>query len=166
MADINEMKFSPIPEVHDRRVKVMRLRWVQGFTVDQICQALNQAERTIYRDLKAVRTKNEKEREKDGLKLKTDTVVARLEMAHSERQRNRWQEYHNSKSNPGLQRRLLNDITDDEEKHLKMLQSLGVIDKIPDKIEQTNETWAQRMKRLKTERQAAIKEMTEDQEDQ
>lgn len=166
MADINEMKFSNVPEVHERRVKVMRLRWVQGFTIDQIVQALGSNERTIYRDLAAIKKKNEKEREKDGLKLKTDTVVAKLELAHNERQRNRWQEYHNNKANPALQRRILNDITDDEEKHLKMLQSLGVIDKVPEKIEQTTETWAQRMKRLRAERQAAIQEMTEDQEDE
>lgn len=160
MSDVLEIKFSPKPEVHERRQKVMRLRWVQNLTIEQICQLLGEGERTIYRDLEAIRKANAEARKQKGLKQDTNTVVAQLQVNYAERQRNRWQEFHSHPKDTVLRRRLLDDIHKDEETHMKLLQSMGVIEKVADNLNltSTTETWAQRVSRLKKERQDALKE--------
>jgi len=158
--DINEIRLGADDRTHDRRVKVARLRWVQKWTITQIAQALDTPERTIYRDLAKIREINAKAREKRGtLKQDTNTVLAQLEMTHAERQRERWQEYHNNKNNPALRRRLLNDIAEEEERFVKLLQSMGVVEKAPDEVNvnQTTETWKERIARLKAEREAFMR---------
>lgn len=160
MSDVNEMRFSPLDDIHERRVKVMRLRWVQHFSVSQIAQILGEGERTIYRDLAAIRKVNDSKRKKGGIKINTNAVLAQLQAAHAERQRERWQEYHNNKKDNALRRRLLDDIHRDEETHIKLLQSMGIIDKAAENmnINATTETWAERIQRLKREREEALRE--------
>lgn len=154
--DITEISFSNDPEVHNRRLKIARLRWVRRFTISQIVESLDVPLRTVQRDMAAVRKANAAARKAVGFKKDTATVQAELELAHADRQRERWQEYHSTKD-AGLKRRLLNDIAADEEAHLKALQSLGVVDKAAESVNLVTETWPEKIARMRAERAAASK---------
>ncbi len=71
-----------------------------------------------------------------------EKIVWEIVENHQERQLLRWQEYSNTKD-ARLRAGILNDIADDEERYWKLLQSMGVVFKAPEKLDVREvQTWA------------------------
>lgn len=139
-------------QIIDRRKKVMRLRFVKRWPIDQIAQVLSVSTRTIERDIKAIVEHNNLVA-RDELKQPVERTLWEATANYHERQMLRWQEFANAKS-PGVRNRILRDIQADDEQHYKLLQSLGVVEKVPDQSVVTTETWEERIRRLRSEREA------------
>jgi UV DNA damage repair endonuclease len=56
-----------------------------------------------------------------------------ITMNYHERQMLRWQEYANAKE-ARVKASIINDVSADEERHYKLLQSMGVVSRAPEKI--------------------------------
>lgn len=59
---------------------------------------------------------------------------------YEERQKLRWQEYHNAKG-AAIRSNLLNDIGYEEREYIKTMQSIGAIPKVPDKLKVEDDVW-------------------------
>jgi DNA-binding transcriptional MocR family regulator len=147
--------FGPTRKIIERRKKVMRLRFVKRWPIEQIATALQVSESTIVRDIKAIIEHNNIEA-RNELKEPVERTLWEARINYYERQMLRWQEYANT-DNPIVRNRILRDIQNDEEQYLKLLQSLGVVERKPDETLVTNESWEDRVKRLRREREEALR---------
>lgn len=91
---------------------------------------------------------------RDDLKQPVERTLWEATLNYHERQMLRWQEFANAKD-PGVKNRILRDIQADEEQHYKLLQSLGVVERVPEQAVVTTESWEDRIRRLQAERAAA-----------
>lgn len=134
-------RLGPNKKIVDRRRKVMRLRFVKRWPIDQIAEVLQVSPRTIERDIQAI--------VECGCKIGADAMQEPLEQTvweimenYHERQMLRWQEFANAKD-PKVKANILNDIGSEEERHYKLLQSMGVVLKAPEKLDVREvQTWA------------------------
>lgn len=116
----------------ERRKKVMRLRFVKRWPVEQIAQVMEVSTRTIERDLQAIREYNNS-RAMDELKQPAEQIIWETTLNYHERQMLRWQEFSNCKDT-GVRNRILRDIQQDEESYYKFLQSLGILERVPERL--------------------------------
>lgn len=145
-------QLGPNRKIIDRRKKVMRLRFVKRWPIDQIAQVLDVSTRTIERDIKAIVEHNNIVA-RDELSQPVERTLWEATENYYERQMLRWQEFANAKD-PGIKNRILRDIQADDEQHYKLLQSLGVVERVPDQAVVTTESWEERVRRLRSEREA------------
>jgi hypothetical protein len=119
----------------------MRLRFVKRWPLEQIAEVLQVSLRTIERDIQVI--------VECGCAIGTDVMQEPLEQTvweimenYHERQMLRWQEFANAKD-PKVKTGILNDVGTEEERHYKLLQSMGVILKAPEKLDVREvQTWA------------------------
>ncbi|MDI3548144.1 MAG: hypothetical protein PWR10_1796 [Halanaerobiales bacterium] len=159
-------RLGPNRKIIERRKKVMRLRFVKRWPIDQIAQVLDVSKRTIERDIQAIAEYGQAKGQ-DIMKQPLEKTVWEIVENHHERQMLRWQEYANAKD-PRVKASILNDIGAEEEKHYKLLQSLGVVYKAPEQAVVTTETWEDRIRRLRAEREAMVEDQHpgDDEDDQ
>ena len=145
-------QLGPNRKIVDRRKKVMRLRFVKRWPIDQIAQVLDVSPRTVDRDIKAI-VEHNNIAARDELSQPVERTLWEATENYHERQMLRWQEFSNAKD-PGVKNRILRDIQADDEQHYKLLQSLGVVERVPDQAVLTTESWEERVRRLRSEREA------------
>lgn len=150
---MGKYQLGPNKKIIERRKKVMRLRFVKRWPIDQIAQVLGVSVKTIERDIKAIVEHNNLVA-RDDLKQPVERTLWEATLNYHERQMLRWQEFANAKD-PGVKNRILRDIQADEEQHYKLLQSLGVVERVPEQAVVTTESWEDRIRRLRAERAAA-----------
>jgi IS30 family transposase len=135
-------------KVAERREKVLRLYFVRQWTQKDIAKALGVTRSTVDRDIHYLREYGHAIGG-DLISRSIENTAFELQEKYEERQRLRWQEYSNA---PGKQKAIiLNDIAFDEERHLKMMQSLGVVTKAPEKVDLAVNTWLDIMKKAAEE---------------
>jgi transposase len=137
------------PKVAERREKVLRLYFIRQWTQKDIAKALGVARSTIDRDIHYLREYGHAIGG-DLINRSIEDTAFELQEKYEERQRLRWQEYSSAQ---GAKQRaiILNDIAFDEERHLKMMQSLGVVSKAPEKVDMTVNSWLDIMKKAAEE---------------
>jgi predicted DNA-binding transcriptional regulator YafY len=119
----------------------MRLRFVKRWPIGQIAEMLQVSIKTIERDIQAI--------VECGYKIGADAMQEPLEQTvweimenYQERQMLRWQEFANAKDSK-VKANILNDVGAEEERHYKLLQSMGVVLKTPEKLDVREvQTWA------------------------
>lgn len=121
------------PKVIKRRKKVLRMRYVRYWPIEQIAGALKVGVRTVERDLQAIEEYGQ-HIGADVMKESAEKTVWRILENYRERQMLRWQEITTAESQR-IKAGLINDVASDEERHFKLLQSIGVVPKAADKIE-------------------------------
>ncbi|OPY64094.1 MAG: Sigma-70, region 4 [Pelotomaculum sp. PtaU1.Bin065] len=150
--------------VSERRMKVMRLRYVKKWPVEEIARALGVSPKTISRDEQFIQEYG-KACGGDLMAKAIEQLIWEFDLNYRERQMERYIELGNCQSkqrpdpkdpsktvtvpgNPALRRRILNDIAEEDERYIKVMQSIGAVPKVPDKIETREvESWADLAKR-------------------
>ncbi len=130
-------KLGSTPEIIERRKKVMRLRFIKRWPVEQIANVFGVTERTIYNDIQAITEYGNTEMARDELKQPIERTLWEASINYQERQMLRWQEYANAK-HPLIKAKIINDIQNEEAQYYKLLQSLGVVEKVPEQTVVTN----------------------------
>lgn len=156
----------PSQKVVERRKKVMRLRFVKRWPLEQIAKALGVSITTVRRDERVI-CQYGKVQGQDVMKKALEELVWELEMNFQERMMERHIEYSNANAskNQALRRKILNDMAEDTERHLKMLQSIGAAPLRPAEHHITSETFEERIKRLRAEREAQREQFIGDDDD-
>lgn len=128
----------------------MRMYFVRRWPVQEIAKALKVSEKTVRADLNYIK-KYGKTVGDDLLARDHAMVIFELQAKYDERQMLRWQEFQTTKDSK--QRSfLLNDIAFDEERHLKMLQSIGAIKKEAETLDLHVTSWVDIVKKAAEER--------------
>ncbi len=147
-------------EIIERRKKVLRLRFIKQWPTDQIASVLRVSVSTIERDIKAI----EEYGQQYGANLMQEThqkIIWQITENYQERQMLRWQEFANAKD-PATKNRILRDIQAEEKQYIETMQSLGAMYKAPEETVVTQETWEEKIKRLRAERKKLLDELEED----
>lgn len=79
-------------EIKQRQVKVAKLRFVQRWRIDEIAKAVDVNERTIKRDLSAIR-KGLRKQAKDNLENEIRDIIEEIRLSFSERVKWLWQQF-------------------------------------------------------------------------
>jgi len=130
-------KLGPNPQVIERREKVLRLRFIKWWPIAQIAQVLGVSDTTIGNDIKFIKEHGIATVRRDDLSQSIERTLWEASVNFRERQMLRWQEYANAK-HPLVKTKIINDIQAEEAQYYKLLQSLGVVEKIPDQTVVTN----------------------------
>ncbi len=134
-------KLGPNKKINDRRKKVLRLRFVKRWPVDQIAQVLDVSKRTVERDIEAI-AEYGREIGTDVMKEPIEKTVWEIMENYHERQMLRWQEFANTKDTK-IRAGILNDISNEDERHYKLLQSMGIVKKAPERLDVREvQSWA------------------------
>ncbi len=130
---------------------------------EQIASVLGVSERTIERDIQAVEEYG-RQYGAEVLREPLEKTIWKIDENYRERQMLRWQEYANAKD-PAVKNRILRDIQAEDQQYYETMQSLGVVYKAPDQAVVTTESWEDRIKRLRAEREAAAENIKDGNDD-
>lgn len=172
------VRYSRNALIDERCRKVMRLRLVQKWSIDQIARALGVGEKTVRRDLERIRAKMIEHAERNMRKSVEETYAA-AEAAHEDRMQRLYQELASVKAGPAVvtdpksgearvvayvteaeaakaRAAILKAIREEERSWQEFCQSIGVMHKEPERRQEVpaTETWEERVRRLRAERAA------------
>ncbi|WP_422444348.1 hypothetical protein [Thermoanaerobacterium sp. DL9XJH110] len=127
---------------------------MKHWPVDQIANVLGVSISTIERDIQAVEEYGQ-QYGADLMREPLEKTIWKITENYQERQMLRWQEFANAKS-PVDKARILRDIQAEDQQYYETMQSLGAVYKAPEQAVVTTESWEDRIKRLRAEREAML----------